>query len=165
MSAAVGVHAFLADAVTRADGKLYAHGAGWNVLGVARLPAVHGHLGLGLIFSVPAAAAAHPHSFEVRLENAAHEPVTLGEAALDGKTLRAVERLAGTLQAGDMPPEARGIPRMVPVALAFSGLRFETAGEHRFVVDIDGGAGCAVEFAVVPFPRLTTSRRTGHRSQ
>ena len=70
MSAAVGVHAFLADAVTRADGKLYAHGAGWNVLGVARLPAVHGHLGLGLIFSVPAAAAAHPHSFEVRLENA-----------------------------------------------------------------------------------------------
>ena len=152
MSATVGVHAFLADAVTRADGKLYAHGAGWNVLGVARLPVVHGHLGLALIFSVPAALAQHPHTFEVRLENPAHEPVTLGEAALDGETVAAVERLAGTLHAGDMPPDARGIPRMVPVALGFSGLRFERAGQHRFMIDIDGVDDYALEFAVVPFP-------------
>jgi hypothetical protein len=70
----------------------------------------------------------------------------------------AVERLNGTLHAGDMPPAARGIPRIVPVALGFSGLRFETAGEHRFMIEIDGSDGCAVEFAVVPFPSPTTSR-------
>jgi hypothetical protein len=146
----VGLDAFLADAATRAGGKLYAHGAGWNVLAVARIPAVHGHLALGLIFRVHEALAGEEHTFEIRLERDDGAIVALGEATLDdGSTVRSVERLGGTLRAGDVPPGAGEVERLVPVGIGFSGLRFERAGVHRFVVAIDGRDRRSVPFTVV----------------
>jgi hypothetical protein len=154
MSARVRVNAFLADAVTRADGKLYAQGAGWNVLGVARVPAVHGHLGLALLFTVPACLVEQEHAFDIRLEDPSGAPVALGDATLgDEQPARAVGRVAGTLRLGDVPPHARAVPRTIPVAIGLSRLRFARAGRHRFVVAIDGEDECKLEFAVVALDR------------
>lgn len=147
---AVGVHAFLADAVTRADGKLYAHGAAWNVLGVPRLPAIQAHLGLAILFTVPPGDDA-PHEFAVRLEDPEGEAVALGEAVGEDDVMRQVERVGGTFRAsaGELPPEAADLDRNIPVALAFNALRFASAGRHRFVIVLAGGVRFDVPFAVV----------------
>src|SRR5438477_533073 len=62
------VDAFLADSVVVADGKLFAQGAGWNMISVQGLPAQHDRIGIGLIIAVPYTETNKEHAFSLHLE-------------------------------------------------------------------------------------------------
>ena len=72
--------AFVADSVVAVDGKLYAQGAGWNVITTPQLPVRHARIGLGLIIHVPYTATNTMHRFDVRLDDSDGGRVALGDA-------------------------------------------------------------------------------------
>ena len=118
---------FLADSVAAVQGKLYALGAGWNRIGVARFPARHDRIGIGLLFRVPPGAAAEPRRFELRLLGPAGQELTLG-AGPEGP----INRIGGEFTAGGAEEQ------IVPIALNLNGVALPATGAYRVVVSIQG---------------------------
>jgi uncharacterized protein DUF6941 len=136
---------FLADSVASVQGKLYALGAGWNRIGVAQFPARHDRVGIGLLFRVPAGAAAEPRRFELRLLGPDERELTLGTGP-EG----AINRIGGEFTAGGAEEQ------IVPIALNLNGLALPATGTYRVVVSVQGADAKTLAFTVVA---LDTGRR------
>jgi hypothetical protein len=142
----VRVEAVLADSVAVDGGKLHVQGAGWNLLLVDAIPAVHGRLGLGLLLHVPAGDGSE-HRLEVRLEDP--EGVEIPLVAAPPGAPPAARRVGGSFTL-DPPIEGSPLGRQIfATGLNFDGVPLELAGRHRFVVAIDGADAVEAEFAVV----------------
>lgn len=145
---AVRVDTLLADAVAVGeDGKLDAHGAGWNLLYTDAVPTVHPRLGLGLLLRVPVGAEHASHQLEVRLEDPAGAELPLALApAGSGPGDR---RIRATF-ALDPPPAGVALAEQVlATGVNVEAVPLELAGAYRFVVAIDGADAAVAEFAVV----------------
>ena len=141
------VQAFMAESAVVADGRLFAHGAGWGHVVVPGLPAHPGRLGVGLILRVPPEAG--EVEIRVRVEGPDGEP--LGIFTGEPEPAVAAE-LEGTLSA-DAPPDGSPLGHQV-VCLAFNldGVRLEQAGVHALVVLVDGREAAREPFAVLLAP-------------
>ncbi len=131
--------AFVADSVVAVDGKLYAQGAGWNVITTTQLPVRHARIGLGLIIHVPYTATNTMHRFDVRLDDSDGGGVALGDAppgapSEDGK----LYGVSGQFTVGRPALLPAGDEQIVVMALNFDGVVFQKADAYNFVVEIDG---------------------------
>ena len=131
----IEIDAFLADSVVVAEGKIYAQGAGWNVINAARVPTRHDRIGIGFIIRVPYTATNQDHNFELRLEDADGSRMTFGDNP-EGEGR--IEALGGQFNVGRPPTLKPGDEQVVPFAVNINGLSFEKAGNYRFVISIDG---------------------------
>jgi len=130
---AIAVDAFLADAVTVVEGKLYALGAGWNRIVVRSLPARHDRIGIGLLLHLDASSSG-PHRFAIRLETPGGASLQLGSGP-EGP----VSAIEGGFTAG-------GDDVTMPFAMQLDGLPLESAGRYAVHVAIDGE-----DLKVLPF--------------
>ena len=130
--------AFVADSVVAVDGKLYAQGAGWNVITTPQLPVRHARIGLGLIIHVPYTATNTMHRFDVRLDDSDGGRVAIGDAppgapSDDGK----LYGVSGQFTVGRPALLPAGDEQIVVVALNLDGVVFQKADAYNFVVEID----------------------------
>jgi hypothetical protein len=132
-SGSFGVDAFLADSVAESGGKLYALGAGWNVLRATGIPVTHPRVGVGLIISVPYALTNREHNFCIRFQDEGGQVLGLGGDG-DGEVLTT---LAGTFSLGRPADLVEGDAQVVPVAANFDGLVFSRAGLYTIVVSVN----------------------------
>jgi hypothetical protein len=131
--------AFVADSVVAVEGKLYAQGAGWNVINTPQLPIRHARIGLGLIIHVPYTNTNVPHRFDVRLDDSDGGRIALGDAPPgsptdDGK----LYGINGHFTVGRPALLPAGDEQIVVLALNLDGLVFQKADAYNFVVEIDG---------------------------
>ena len=127
--------AFVADSVVAVEGKLYAQGAGWNVINTPHLPVRHARIGVGFLVHVPYTETNVTHRFDVRLDDSDGGRMPLGVAPTDDGKLYVVSR---QFTVGRPPLLPAGDEQIVPVALNFDGLVFEKADAYNFVIEIDG---------------------------
>jgi hypothetical protein len=146
----VEVDAFLADSVQASGGKLHALGIGWRVLSAGALPARHDRVGIGLAVRT-APAEAGPHRLALSLIDPKGATVPFGQNP-DGS-----ER--GALEAAFTSPDGDGTATL---ALNLDGLVFGVAGEHTFVVSVDGREVARLAFRVqTTAPPPAAEYRTG----
>ncbi|WP_144016024.1 hypothetical protein [Demequina sp. NBRC 110052] len=132
------INAFLCDTAEVVQGKIYALGAGWNVINVRSFPAVHRRLTLAATVSVPFTATNESHRFEVKLltEDGKEYPIGL-RMGDDGKP-QPVHGVAGEFTMGRPPALVDGDEQIAPFAFPFDGLQFREAGMFSWVISIDG---------------------------
>lgn len=131
----IEVDAFLADSVAVSEGKLYAQGAGWNVVTVRSVPAAHDRIGIGVLIRVPYTATNQNHQFELRLEDADGKRLPIGDnPSGEGK----IEAFGGQFNVGRPPQIHPGDEQIVPFSVNINNLAFEAAGSYRFVISVDG---------------------------
>jgi hypothetical protein len=147
----IEIDAFLADSVIVAEGKIYAQGAGWNVINAARVPTRHDRIGIGFIVRVPYTATNQEHTFELRLEDADANRLTFGDNP-EGEGR--IEGLGGQFNVGRPPTLKPGDEQVVPFAANINGLPFERAGNYRFVISIDGQDTKELPFRVMLLQQL-----------
>jgi hypothetical protein len=145
---------FLADSVTSVQGKLYALGAGWNRIGVARFPARHDRVGIGLLFRIPAGASAEPRRFELRVIGPDGRELTLG-AGPEGP----INRIGGEFTAGGAEEQ------IVPIALNLNGLTLPATGGYHVVVSIQGRDAKTLAFTVVALAQTSRERPVASREE
>ena len=145
------VEAFLADSVVVAEGKLYAQGAGWNMINVNVLPAQHARIGIGLVIPVPYTETNQEHAFSLHLETEDGEQLPLGDAppGMDSPDGR-MRRIEGVFNMGRPPTLVAGDEQVIPLAINLNGLPFEAAGRYTFVVQVDGEEVKRLPFRVQP---------------
>jgi Family of unknown function (DUF6941) len=145
------VEAFLADSVVVAEGKLYAQGAGWNMINVNVLPAQHDRIGIGLVITVPYTETNQEHAFSLHLETEDGEQLPLGDAppGMDTPDGR-MRRIEGVFNMGRPPTLVAGDEQVIPLAINLNGLPFEAAGRYTFVVQVDGEEVKRLPFRVQP---------------
>jgi hypothetical protein len=131
----IEVDAFLADSVVVAEGKIYAQGAGWNVINASRVPTRHDRIGVAFVVRVPYTATNQDHTFELRLEDADGRRLTFGD---DPEGQGRIEALGSQFNVGRPPTLKPGDEQVVPFAVNINGLPLEKAGNYRFVISIDG---------------------------
>jgi hypothetical protein len=135
----IEVDAFLADAASTVQGKIYALGVGWNVIAASQFPARHSDLTVAMIVHIPYLATNMPHRIELRLEDSDGHVMPLGDAPPgvptdDGK----VYRLGGDINVGrpaSLPP---GDEQIVPLTMTIKGLELPRPDAFRFVISVDG---------------------------
>jgi hypothetical protein len=142
----IEIDAFLADSVVVSDGKIYAQGAGWNIINVVRVPTRHDRLGIGFVVRVPYTATNQEHSFELRLEDADGARLPFGDNPHgEGR----IQAWGSQFNVGRPPTLKPGDEQVVPFALNIDGLVFEKAGNYRFVISIDGNDTKELPFRVM----------------
>ena len=77
------VTALLADAVAVAEGKLYVHGGGWQLVPSLRLPTVLPNLGVGMIIDFAVGELVEPHRVVLRMRDADGRLVPLAHDATE----------------------------------------------------------------------------------
>lgn len=133
------VDAFVADSVTAVEGKLYALGAGWNLITTSQLPARHSRLGIGVIIRVPYTATNQLHRLELRLDDSDGRRMPLADAPTgaetdDGK----IYVIDGQFNVGRPAQLTPGDDQIVVIAMNVDGVVFEKADAYNVVIDIDG---------------------------
>jgi len=131
------VDAFLADAATTADGKIYAMGMGWNVLSVGAFPAVHPRLALALTIHVPYSATNAVHHVSVHLESEDGDRIGLGQGAAPGGEPVPLDEIRGEFSVGRPPLLPAGDAQLVPLTLTVDGLTLERPALYSWVIAID----------------------------
>jgi len=127
--------ALLADAVQAVRGKLFILGGGWDTLWVARFPARHPSLAIGLRLRVPVSWNERSLKLSVELQDE------------DGKSLLPSPlahdiRLPDPRHAGDTTDF--GLIR----SFTFNNLRFEKEGPYSFVISVDDQPVSRLRFTV-----------------
>jgi len=130
------IDAFLADSVDTVNGKIYAHGAGWNMIFAGEVPARHQRVGLGILIRVPYTATNQEHKLEIRLEDSDGELVSLGD--VPGQPGEKLTNFGTNFNVGRPPTLAPGEDQIVPVSMNINGLLLERADIYHFVLEIDG---------------------------
>lgn len=135
------VTAFLAESVTVADGKLFAHRAGLGVVRAARVPAVVPRIGIGMILTEAAAGA--EVNVVVRLVDGDGNDCRLTSAAVAG---------------GQQPVDAENVDisvsipddddAVVVLAVTMDNLVLPALGRYRFQVSADGAVAVTVPLLV-----------------
>jgi len=150
--------AFLADSVIVESQKLYAQGAGWNLLRTTSpFPIRHDRIGIGIIISVPYPATNQEHKMEFRLEDDDGNLLALADASPgsdveDGK----IRKLGANFNVGRPADLTPGAEQNVPIALNLNNLGFDNPGRYRFVVEIDGSEEATLPFSVLQVqPQVT----------
>lgn len=132
--------AMLADAATVADGKVYVHGGGWDVINTQAVPATHPALAIVLVIEFEWSETHVPRSLHVELLD--EDDNALGVGAV------------GALTVGHPPGLARGAPISHPIALPFVGVNLPRVGRYCFRVRVDDDELGRVRFAVQTPPPL-----------
>jgi hypothetical protein len=132
------VDAILSDSVTVADGKLYVHGGGWNVIRASTFPARHPRIGLGIVLRVPYLETGAAHQLEVRFEDAAMNLWPLGDAppgvdSPDGK----LYRLGGSFDVARPEGPPTDDEQTIALAMNFDGMVFEQPQLYWFIVRVN----------------------------
>lgn len=127
--------AMLADAVQAVRGKLFILGGGWDTLWVARFPARHPSLAIGLRLRVPVSWAEDQLRLSVELQDADGKPVL-------PKSLSHDIRLPTSRQ----PPNTTdfGLVR----SFTFNNLVFRNEGSYSFVISVDAEPVSRLRFTV-----------------
>ncbi len=145
------VTAFLADSVAIESQKIYAQGAGWNVIRSAAFPARHDRLGIGIIISVPYTATNQQHTMELSLEDEDGDVLVLGDAppAQGDDQPQKIRKLGANFNVGRPPDLTPGAEQNVPLALNINNLLLEQPGRYRIAIQIDGSEEAVLPFTVV----------------
>lgn len=113
------ISAMLADAAASLNGKLYVHGGGWNILVMRQFPAAHPSMAIALVLSADDSEAPGTGEFRVQLVDS------------DGSDVKGVGA-SGLVGIGHNPLYKPGQRTLVPLAVSFNEVRFETPGEYEF---------------------------------
>lgn len=129
------IDAMLADSAVAADGKLYVQGGGWNLIGSPALPVVVPRIAIALVIGVPYVATNRPHTLEVKFEGA-DGPIPLSRAtAAGGEEMLGV---SSQFNVGRPPTIQPGDRQVIPMAMNFNAMTFESPGTYSFTFTIDG---------------------------
>ncbi len=136
---AMHVDAFIADAASTAEGKIYALGMGWNVIYANAFPATHNHLAIAMTIHVPYTQTNQPHQVLVHLETEDAVKVKLGETRTGPEAEpEDILVIGGEFSVGRPPALPAGDEQIVPLALSVDSLRFDHPGMYSWVISIDG---------------------------
>jgi len=130
------IDAFLADTVDTVNGKIYAHGAGWNMIFTGQVPTRHPRVGLGILIRVPYTATNQEHKLEIRLEDSDGELIPLGDDP--GRPGEKLTKFGTNFNVGRPPTLAPGEDQIVPLSMNIDGLVLERADKYHFVLEVDG---------------------------
>jgi len=108
----------LADAADALNGKLYVHGGGWDSVVVRQFPAAHPSMALVALLCADASEA--PGAGELRVQLVDEDGNDLGIGA------------AAALGIGQGPLHRPGQRSLIPIAIPFTGIRFEHPGSYEF---------------------------------
>lgn len=125
--------AFLADHVVEAGRKLYANGAGWNVIRVPTLPAALPPFGIGILIHVPYHLTNQPHTLEITLVDLDGRQIPLTNAS----GAEPAETITATFNIGRPPNLEPGEEQIVPMAINMFGLEIADLGFYKFVLTVD----------------------------
>jgi hypothetical protein len=129
----------LADAASVFNGKFYIHGGGWDSLVMGQFPAAHPSMALAVLLSADDGEAPGQGEFRVQLVDDDGNDLGVGAAAAIG--------------IGQSPLHRPGQRTSVPIAVPFSGLRFERPGTYEFRVFWNGTQlNPSVTFSVSALP-------------
>ena len=128
--------ALLADAAQVANGKLFIHGGGWDVIHAVGFPTTQPTMALALVFRVEYSEALVDIPIRIEL--------------LDEDEREAGPSVDAKLNVGHPAGMKAGAPMFVPQALTLNMTPFAKPGEYRFKI-----SSAQQELASVPF-RLTT---------
>ena len=147
------IDAFLADSVEAVNGKIYALGAGWDMVGVAQFPTRHPRIGLGILIRVPYDATNRQHKVEITLHDAdgGIHPLAQNPSNPEKK----LNNLSASFNIGRPPHLLPGDSQQVPLAMNLDGMVFEAPGSFSFVISIDG-----VEVKRLPLRMVEKKRPT-----
>lgn len=143
------VTAFLAESVDVANGKLFAHAAGWSTVNTPRLPAVIPRLGIGIILHPEPHETAAELVLRVRLFDSSDNACPFEAARVEGCDP------PGT--SDDVEVALKVDPQedtLVVLSLTCDNLVLPRAERYHFVVGIDGSTQTSFPLQVV----VTTPR-------
>lgn len=135
----------LADAATVADGKLYVHGGGWDLINTRAVPATHPTISLVFVIE-----------FEW---SETHVDRTLQVSLHDEDDTRLDVGAVGVLNVGHPPGAVHGAPILQPFALPFPTVTFARAGRYYFKVAVDETELARVRFGVRVQPPIPDLQR------
>jgi len=139
--------AMLADAATVAEGKLYVHGGGWDVINTRTVPSTHPMLSLVFVIEFEWSETHVDRTLRVSLHDEDDQPLDVGAM--------------GTLNVGHPPGAVHGAPILQPFALAFPTITFRRAGRYYFRVAVDETELARVRFGVRTPPPMPTVATPG----
>lgn len=118
----------VADAATVAEGKLYIHGAGWDMIGAATFPVVHPQLAVAFLLRVPWNEANLPHRIELDVVNA------------DGQSIlpNPPGPMGGTVTVGRPANITPGNDLLTPFVFNLAGITFSQPGDYVVVMRVEG---------------------------
>ena len=127
------LNAFLCEAATVADGRLYAHGAGWRTFETPHLPAVVPQLSVGLVVHPSSEEAAAGIVASIRLFDPDGRPSQLVSASVEGvgEGMR-TDELEVSLQ---VEPEPDSV---FVLAITMTNLVLPNEGGYHLEVSVDG---------------------------
>jgi len=132
----------LADNATVANGKLFIHGGGWDLIGAAASPTIHPTMALALVFQVEHSEALSDIPITVDLVDDDEQPVGV--------------HADGTLNVGHPAGMKPGSALFVPYAIQLPPLQLNAPMTYRFKVQSGER-----ELASVPF-RVTLAGPGAH---
>lgn len=135
--------ALLADAVQAVRGKLFILGGGWDTLWVARFPARHPSLAIGLRLRIPVSWTGENLTLSVELQDADGRPLLPSPLSQQIKLP----------PVGQHPSNATdfGLVR----SFTFNSLVFRSEGSYSFVISVDDEPVSRLRFTVRTRPGLS----------
>jgi hypothetical protein len=143
------IDALLCDSAVVADGKLYVHGAGWNMLSTPQLPFAQPRIGLAIVITVPYTETNREHEFSVRLtDQDGHDlPIGAGMRDADGTVVRDAA-IRGRFTIGRPPGLTSGDSQPLPLALNIDQMEFGAAGLFSFSLAINDDEQTRLSFRI-----------------
>ena len=126
----------IADHAEAKGGKLYMTGGGWDQLSAHTFPTTHPHMTLAVTMLVPSTRLNEEHRFRIRLLDA-------------DNTIAAGFDVGGQFEAGRPPGHREGDSVINHLAINLNNTVFESAGNYRFVLEVDGEERAEAPFKVV----------------
>lgn len=127
---------FPADHAAAESGKIYASGAYWTHLRFPAFPAVLPSMALVAVLRQPFHESHENHRFEMTMENADRERLPTFKVEGEFRATAGVESKYG--DAG-----------IIPLAVPLHGVLFERAGDHSFVLSVNGAEIARYKFSVL----------------
>jgi hypothetical protein len=128
--------ALLADSVQAVRGKLFVLGGGWDTLWVARFPARHPSLAIGLRLRVPVSWPSEHLDLSVELQDADGKPLLPRALTHQIRLPASRSQLPGISDLG------------VVRSFTFNNLRFDHEGAYSFVISVDDVPVNRIRFSV-----------------
>jgi hypothetical protein len=137
---AMKVDAFVADAASTVEGKIFALGIGWSIIYANAFPATHARLAIAMTIHVPYTQTNQLHRVLVHLENEDGVKVKLGaRVPADPETAaESIHEIGGEFNVGRPPLLPAGDEQIVPLSLTIDALTFDEPGMFAWVISIDG---------------------------
>jgi hypothetical protein len=147
------VDALLCDSAVVADGKLYIHGAGWNLITANAVPIVQPRIGLAVLIVVPYTETNRDHEFTIRLVDEDNQQLPIGPARRwNDSTVNREASITGHFTVGRPPTLVSGDSQPLPMALNIDQLEFAAAGLYSFVLSINGEDHSRLSFRIQTRP-------------